>query len=276
MRGQLRLCETAELYARDRRTAVVAFPLRRDYSSLALEHEGLKTESVMTRALWTITTAFVAVAVLSNPSPAESAPVVWPTIYDRLTTAGGGDEATAAIQADDFVLTSDHFISDVWFYTLELGDTAGYFGSVLLQFYVDDPIGGGPGGPDPFYEVLVTPERRLFVPSGDPNQNYFTYHAILDAFPRQLFPADTYWLAIHNGPLTNSAYAGWYWARGFGPDGQSAREDPVPFEGDWQIGFGDRAFLLQDRFTPRPVPEPFTVVLVGFGIAAVWKRRRGH
>ena len=231
----------------------------------------------MTRTLWAIATAYVIVAVLSNASPVESAPLVWPTIYDRLTTAGGGDEATASIQADDFVLTSDHFISDVWFYTLEFNDTAGYFGSVLLQIYADDPIADAPAGPDPLFEVLLAPQRRFFVPSTDPNQNYFTYHAILDAFPRQLLPAGVYWLAIHNGPLTNSTYAGWYWARAFGDlDGRSAREDQAPFEGDWEDGFAERAFLLQDRFTPRPVPEPFTVVLVGIGIAAMWKRRRGN
>lgn len=231
----------------------------------------------MIRALSAIATACVTVAVLSNASPVDSAPLVWPSIYDRLVTAGGGDEATASIQADDFALASNHFISDVWFYTLELSDTAGYFGSVLLQLYADDPLADTPAGPDPLFEVLLTPERRFFVPSLDPNQNYFSYHAILDAFDPPLLAAGTYWLAIHNGPLTNSTYAGWYWARAFGgPDGRSAREDRAPFEGDWEIGFGDRAFLLQDRFTPRPVPEPFTAVLVGIGIGAALTRRYGR
>jgi hypothetical protein len=95
------------------------------------------------------------------------------------------------------------------------------------------------------------------------NQNTVT-------IPDTALPAGSYWLELHNGPLTQTTDSSFYWeTTSFGtlPHGES---QAAPFTGPFMIASSDHAFQVQS------VPEPAVVMQVctGLGMLGTAMRRR--
>ncbi len=132
------------------------------------------------------------------PVPAE-------LLYDNgPPSLTNGFELTHWIEADDFTLEVAARLESVKVWSFE---GAGSFeGSIVWQIYSNAP-GGTPG------TILFsgTSTNLTHVATGSFYFGYAEYVTTFDITPKFL-PAGTYWLALHNGPLSNdSALGRVYW-----------------------------------------------------------------
>ncbi len=103
---------------------------------------------------------------------------------------------TAAIEADDFTLTRSARITGIIFYDLE-GPT-GFQNSIAWQIYSD----ASDESPGTFlYGDVATAVTHDPTGVADINTEYRNTFAIAPV----ALPAGTYWLGLHNGPLTTAS-----------------------------------------------------------------------
>jgi hypothetical protein len=227
----------------------------------------------MRTRLAVVAIALAATGVMGMSGSAQAAPLIWPVIFDNGPAVGGGSEATEWIQANDFTLVTDSVITAITFLTIEFTDPPDvYAGSVYIAIYNHDTATDALDSSGLIFETVLNPTRTFFVPTTTPGQDMFRYHAIVPAFDLEL-AAGTYWLALHNGPMSNTARADWYWARTFDdPSGRGALADRAPFDGAWADTGYEHAFLLEDH-VHRPVPAPPGLVLLTIGFVGLCLRR---
>lgn len=173
-------------------------------------------------------------------------------------------------KADNFALTQRT--------TLETISWAGYYGgpqtisspvAFNIRFYNDD--GGVPGVPsDPFiqeYNVVVDA-----VPTGDIMAAPFgdsPMYSYMFTLPSITLDPGGYWVGIGEAdvrtPKLNDSQ--WLWARSTTSEGHA-------YGTPWQF-LGGRDLALTLTGTPMaPVPEPLTIMLLGFGLAGLGVARR--
>jgi hypothetical protein len=101
-----------------------------------------------------------------------------------------------------------------------------------------------------------------------------SYDEYMYSFNIQPFVAlagQTYWLGLHNGDLSNTARAEFYWETTDGNGTSTGHEDFLPPAGDgWNDNGQQHAFEL----TSGSIPEPATFTLLGAGLAALGLLRR--
>jgi len=188
-----------------------------------------------------------------------------PFFYDNgAPNQANGNEMTAWIQAEDFLLGSSTTLTGVRFWDVEQAPS--YQGSITWQIYDD---GGGMPGTS-LYSGTASPIHSatgnvLFF--GNEFQNDF-------GLPNIALGAGTYWLALHNGPLTTMNRLEFYWETTDPNSTLSAQEDPAPFIEDWSSNGQEHAFQLFGETGAAAVPEPTTMLLVGTGLAAAIRQRR--
>jgi hypothetical protein len=90
--------------------------------------------------------------------------------------------------------------------------------------------------------------------------------------------ADVYWLVLHNGPLSNTAFTDYYWAwtdvGGANLGTASGVERSLdPLDPGWTTNGQEHAFLISADDV-APVPEPGALSLVLAGLAALRLARR--
>jgi hypothetical protein len=183
----------------------------------------------------------------------------------------GGSNMSDTFQAEDFELAVLSNLTGVRFWNLQ-GTANDYAGSIFYQIVTN--AGGSPSN-TVVGSGLVTPTR---VAAGSmlglsQFQNDFSISLSNVA-------AGTYWLELHNGPLSATTFSDFYWTwtdlNGVNTLTNRGRERALdPPSAAWTTNDQEHAFLIAgDAVTETPVPEPATLLLTASGIAAVVRRRQ--
>jgi hypothetical protein len=200
---------------------------------------------------------------------AVAIPCFGATLYDNGTPNNlGANALTDFMQADDFVLAAASDLTGVSFWSMELSP-ADYFGSIFWE--VRNNAGGVPGAVV-FGTGTVIPTRTAAGSALGLNifRNDFSISIMGLA-------AGTYWLVLHNGPLTNTTFTDYYWAHTATGGGNSSTSRGVeqslnpPIPG-WTTNSEEHAFLISGD--PVLIPEPGTLILISAGLGGLGLLRR--
>jgi hypothetical protein len=193
------------------------------------------------------------------PVPVQASVIVY---HNGPPNQVNGNEITKWIQAEDFEFAQPIRLTDIHFWSLE--GTTDYQGSIAYTIYSDG--GGAPGAV--LAREEVNPTTRIGTGVSAFGLDEYAYG--LNITPIFLTPG-TYWLGLHNGPLTTSIGANFYWETTAANATLTGREDETPFDVDgWSATSSEHAFYL----TGDPVPEPGTLFLIGTGITGLGLLRR--
>jgi PEP-CTERM motif len=196
----------------------------------------------------------MAVTLWNNGAPAVASP--------------GGSNLSDTQQAQDFTLTSASSLTAVTFWSLEAA-ASDYVGSIFYQ--ITNNQGGAPGTTVINFGT-VTPTRTAAGVSAGFNQ--FQNDFVL---PAVNLAAGTYWLTLHNGPLTTTAPLDFYWSwsdlNAINTPTARGREFLLnPLDTQWRTNDQEHAFFITGT---AAIPEPTTWLLTGLGVATLaWRRRR--
>jgi hypothetical protein len=190
-------------------------------------------------------------------------------VYDNGGPNGtSGNEMTAWIQAEDFLLGAPTTLTDISFWSMEATDA--YQGSIVWQIYSD--TAGNPG--TVLFSGTATPTRTddlaaicCSFPIG--KRNDFSVGSIA------LLGGTNYWLGLHNGPLTTTSRPNFFWATTAANTTATGHEDVSPFgDGGWYDNTQEHAFNLSGD--GAAIPEPATCLLLGSALCglALFRRRR--
>ena len=181
-------------------------------------------------------------------------------VYNNgVPNSSGGNEMTMWLQTEDFTLTSAQTITDVRFWSAE--GVPGYNGSITWRFY--SQVAGQPGAV--LFSGSATPVRAA---TGNvyfgltERTNDFSIGAVT-------LPAGTYYLGLHNGPLTHATRDEFYWADQATNGTPTGFEDQTPFDdGLWFNNGSEHAFQLSR------IPEPTGLAMLFLAAPAMIARRR--
>lgn len=192
-------------------------------------------------------------------APAHAVPFVY---NNGAPNQSNGNEMTQWIQAEDFVLAAPTTVTGVRFWDV----SGAYQGSIVWQIYANN--GNQPGSL--LASGSVSPTRSATGNSlffGNEFQNDFALSVALTS--------GTYWLGLHNGPLTTTTREEFYWETTNGNTTSTANEDNAPF-GDnvWFNNGQEHAFILSGATELQPVPEPSSMLLLGTGLLLVLRKVR--
>ncbi len=184
-----------------------------------------------------------------------------------------GNEATAFLQAEDFTLSNLTSLTGVRFWAFYFNDiAAGYLGSVDWGIYSDN--NGQPGSA--LFFGLTTP----VVTAGAANCCVGVDAMLEFTLPNAQLAAGTYWLALHNGPASQSNLEDFYWQTTNANATSRGVQQASPFgNGSWATTNLEHAFELDGRLVQGAsgeVPEASTFILSGLALVFVSLRRRFH
>lgn len=171
-----------------------------------------------------------------------------------------GNEMTQWIQAEDFIFPTQQTFNEVKFWVVASGSPGIIHGQILSD------NSGQPGTVISEGNVLVTA-----IATGQA-LGFGTEYLVDLAF--QGFTADAntrYWISLHNGELTNTTRAEFYWettnSNGT-PTGHEWNLDNGPLYNNatWYNNGQEHAFQLLNNAS---VPEPATMLLLGLGLVGI-------
>ena len=138
-------------------------------------------------------------------------------------------------------MSADSTLTSVNFWDIEAPGGTAYQGEVDWILYTD--AGGQPGASFASGAVVGGAVTRTFIQGGVLGF-YDEYSLSFNVTPGvPLSAGTTYWLGLHNGPLTMATYSS-YWET-TNPNGTyDGHEDDAPFDGGWSDNGGDHAFNL--------------------------------
>lgn len=188
-------------------------------------------------------------------------------VYDNgAPNAANGVEMTHWIEADDFSLGLPTAITDIRFWALS---GSNYAGSVVWSVYADN--GGMPGTLLDRGSAAPVGVFHHATPWGDSHQYDFSVGSVS-------LGAGTYWLGLHNGPLTSTVHSSFYWEIANSNSTSYVHLDEAPFDdGSWYDGYAfQQAFMLFGNPTGSTVPAPGAILLgtLGTGLVGFLRRRR--
>jgi PEP-CTERM motif len=178
-----------------------------------------------------------------------------------------GNEMTQWIQAEDFSVATAMTLGSVHFWDIELPTNA-YQGEIDWGIYSN--AGGSPGTLLASGAAIGGAVTRTFIQGGVLGQ-FNEYSDTFNVTPFALAAGTTYWIGLHNGPLTFQTRSEFYWETTNANASLTGHELIAPFTGGWDDNGNQHAFQL------LAVPEPSTWALLGLGMCALfcvgWRRR---
>jgi hypothetical protein len=179
-----------------------------------------------------------------------------------------GNEMTQWIQAEDFVVSTATNLTSVHFWDIEAPGGTAYQGQIAWGIYSN--AGGSPGTLLASGAAIGGAVTRTFIQGGVLG----IYNEYSDAFnitPFALTAGTTYWIGLHNGPLTFQTRSEFYWETANANTSLTGHELIAPFTDGWADNGQQHAFYLDT------VPEPSTLALLGLGVCGLfcvgWRRR---
>ena len=162
------------------------------------------------------------------------------TIYDNgAPNQASGNEMTGWIQAEDFTLASPAIVTGVTFWDFE-DESLAFQGSWTWQIYADN----GSNQPG----ALLSSGTSMNLTHASTGSIVFGFYTefinTFDITPTALLAGTTYWLGLHNGPLTTTLNAGVFWEVTNLNATNTGKEDEAPFDGSWSENGNEHAFLL--------------------------------
>lgn len=184
--------------------------------------------------------------------------------------ASSGNEMTQWIQAEDFVLSAPVTLTGVQFWDLQ--GSPGYLGSITWSIYQD--TSGVPGA------VLFTANTSVVtrLATGNTSTTGLAEFSNTFAISANLVTG-TYWLGLHNGPLTSTARSEFYWESTpstVANDVHFGEQYQIATNGPWMTVLQEHAFNLSGTTAAEPVLAGLTGA--GLGAAVMLRRaleRRG-
>lgn len=175
-----------------------------------------------------------------------------------------GNEMTGWLEAEDFQIAEDTHVTGVRFWTME-SESSAFFGSFFWSIL--SAIDGSPGATlaSGLSTSTRTPQGALLCCDGYGRvQNDIGVNFNAQA-------GTTYWLSLHNGPLSNNSFFGDVYWETTNPNGSSSGASQFLLFPGWYSNDQEHAFGLS---SDASVPEPGTWALLSSGIAAVCMFRR--
>jgi hypothetical protein len=155
----------------------------------------------------------------------------------------GGNEMTQWIQAEDFNLSADSTLTVVNFWDIEAPGGAAYQGEIDWTIYAD--AGGMPGAAIASGAAVGGDVTRTFIQCCVLGF-YDEYSNSFNISPGVALTAGTtYWLGLHNGPLTFTTRSEFYWETTDFNGTFTGHEDQAPFDGVWFDNGQEHAFNLE-------------------------------
>lgn len=204
---------------------------------------------------------------------AQTAPIVFNNVNGVYTA---GNAMTNYIQAEDFSFVKDTVITGITFWA-GARDEQDYLGSITWMILNDccDP----PDQPGSLYDpgTIVASGSVSVQGKGHLWRRRFSF-SVGDIL---LEGGTTYWLALHNGPLTEGGCGDepWFWWSATPPNNTLAAEESqfACHLGTWEADWLENGFEHAFRLRGHTVPEPAVSLLFGAGLTAtsvIRSRRR--
>jgi len=155
-----------------------------------------------------------------------------------------GFEMTQWIEADDFRVSADATLTGVFFYDLEDPQALGYQGEIDWILYADAL--GQPGTVLASGAAVGDQVTRILL-HRNANGIYDHYSNSFQISPGvNLIAGTTYWLGLHNGPLTFTTRAEFYWQTTKRNKTSATHNDEAPFcDDEWaRISNQQQSFYL--------------------------------
>ena len=200
------------------------------------------------RSFWAYLVLLVPLSVFGYLVPAANADVV---VYDNGgPNQHGGSGMADFLQSEDFTLAGATTITDVHFWNFQLV-TGDYKGSIYWA--IQSNAAGTPGA------IVASGTTSAVTRSAtglkDTSGTYFEYTDSFNIAPT-LLGAGTYWLTLHDGAISDSNFADFYWE--WTNDNGNSQEFDLVGGGPWVAALTEDAFQL----TGTTIPEPGSVVLL--------------
>jgi len=178
-----------------------------------------------------------------------------------------GNEMTMWIQGEDFQVASAMTLGSVRFWDIEQPGTS-YQGEIDWGIYSN--AGGSPGTLLASGAAIGGAVTRTFIQHNVLGV-YDEYSDSFNVTPFALAAGTTYWIGLHNGPLTFQTRSEFYWETTNANASFTGHELIAPFTGGWSDNGNQHAFQL------LAVPEPSAWALLGLGVCGLvcvgWRRR---